>query len=249
MELLKRKLLLQNRPGTVRQKLSVIRAVMRRAYLEGAVSHRTWQKLRDTKTMPKTERSGSGRMLSVDEFRRAWAVIDRTTSRGRLEAATLMAFCTTGLRVGEFIGLKHEDYTAPVLEITNTKTYVTRDVRASLPMQHLLADHIKDQEDLEPWLFQGVGDGYEPGKLSRDKVAYMFERIAKRADIAAFTPHDLRRTTASTLLGNNVDVCTVANVLGHSNVNTTRGYDRRPEQERVAAFQKLSDIFMEASNG
>lgn len=245
LELLQRTLLIHNKPSTVRNKVGVVRGLLRRVYAAGDMPHRQWEAYKLMARLPKTCAAATGRMLAPEVFARIWPALDHTTPRGRLEAAVIFALVTTGMRVSELTSLKTTDYSEPILYITNTKTYIPRDVRASGVLQKLLGAHMLDHDPECPWLFQGVGERCQPGQLNRDKVAFMLEKLARRADIQEFTPHDLRRTVASTLLANNVDVCTVAKVLGHSNVATTQGYDRRPETARVEAFATLSNIFEE----
>ena len=59
------------------------------------------------------------------------------------------------------------------------------------------------------------------------------------ANIAPFTPHDLRRTFAGDLLHANVDIVTVQKLLGHSNPATTAGYDRRGARARQEAVKHI----------
>jgi integrase len=245
LELLQRKLLLHNKPSTVRNKIGVVRSLLRRVYARGEMPRRQYEAFSLIARLPKSSAAATGRMLEPEVFARIWPALDHTTPRGRLEGAVIFALVTTGMRVGELTNLKVTDYSKPTLYITNTKTYIPRDVRASGVLQELLEKHMLDHDPECPWLFQGVGENCHAGQLNRDKVAFMLEKLARRADIAEFTPHDLRRTVASTLLANHVDVCTVAKVLGHRNVQTTQGYDRRPETERIKAFATLSNIFEE----
>ena len=54
-----------------------------------------------------------------------------------------------------------------------------------------------------------------------------------------FSPHDMRRTFVSTLLGVGVDLNTVSKMCGHASVITTAKYDRRPEETKRKAAELL----------
>jgi len=67
------------------------------------------------------------------------------------------------------------------------------------------------------------------------------ELLAKRAAKARVKDlgwHDFRRSVATDLIDGGVDLVLVAGILGHKSVETTAGYDRRPEAARRAALKK-----------
>src|SRR5947199_2217126 len=85
---------------------------------------------------------------------------------------------------------------------------------------------------------------YPPATMYRLLLGYL-ERLpqgapAEGADGAAprcpYTPHSLRATAATLLLGAQVDIRKVQELLGHRHVTTTQIYDKR----RIAAAEGAS---------
>jgi integrase/recombinase XerD len=64
-------------------------------------------------------------------------------------------------------------------------------------------------------------------RLSEQGVYHILDTRRQQANMASFTPHDLRRTFAGDLLDAGVDLSTVQKLMGHANANTTAGYEKR----------------------
>lgn len=75
--------------------------------------------------------------------------------------------------------------------------------------------------------------------LSPHGVWRALGRLAARASVAHFTPHDLRRTFITTLLTQGVDIALVARLAGHASIQTTALYDRRSDRLALEAVQAL----------
>jgi len=85
-------------------------------------------------------------------------------------------------------------------------------------------------------------DGKIEGKGITAQAIY--KALAKRgaaARVAHFSPHDLRKTFASELIDASGDLSAVQQLMGHANVETTVGYDRRGEKakKKVAGLLHL----------
>ena len=61
----------------------------------------------------------------------------------------------------------------------------------------------------------------------------------QRAGLEKVTPHTLRHTFARTLLATGVPLSDVADLLGHSSLDTTRVYTKASETDLVAAVARL----------
>jgi integrase len=104
-----------------------------------------------------------------------------------------------------------------------------------------LRDWLAVRGDAPGALFTRIGKG---GKLTHEgltaqAVYYVFDERAEAAGVAAFSPHDMRRTFAGDMLDAGVDIATVQKLMGHSNVSTTAGYDRRGERAKKDAAKRL----------
>ena len=85
-------------------------------------------------------------------------------------------------------------------------------------------------------------------RLTPQAIYHLLAMRAKRTGVKFFTPHDLRRTFVSNLLDAGVDIATVAKMAGHSNIQTTARYDRRPEEAKQRAARLLHIPYTKREN-
>ncbi len=166
--------------------------------------------------------------LSADEVRRLMKVPNLRAPTGLRNRAILMLMHRSGLRVSETCGLH------------------LRDVRWDEGMIHLRPEITKGQREavayfdeqtqamLERWV--DVRRQYAAGKphlfttlkggpVSRHYCFQMIRRYARRAGIdRPISPHTLRHTYATELLGEGFNIIEVQNLLRHSDVRTTTIY-------------------------
>lgn len=78
-----------------------------------------------------------------------------------------------------------------------------------------------------------------------DSFAGWLRKFTKRHDLPHLHPHGFRHTNASILIGNGVDVVTVANRLGHSDVSTTLDiYSHAINEAKAKASETLADVML-----
>jgi integrase/recombinase XerD len=76
-------------------------------------------------------------------------------------------------------------------------------------------------------------------RLSDKAIVHILKERADEAAIKSFSPHDLRRSFISGLLSSGVDLVTVSAMAGHASVTTTAKYDRRGEEAKRQAAERL----------
>jgi integrase/recombinase XerD len=83
------------------------------------------------------------------------------------------------------------------------------------------------------------GGEIEIRNMTPQAILLIVQKRATEAGVESFSPHDFRRTFCSALLDAGVDIVTVQKLAGHASPVTTAKYDRRGEETKRRAVQKL----------
>jgi site-specific recombinase XerD len=75
--------------------------------------------------------------------------------------------------------------------------------------------------------------------ITGQAVYYVLSTRARQAGVAAFSPHDLRRSYVGDLLDEGADLSVAQQLAGHASPATTAGYDRRGERAKEQAANRL----------
>jgi integrase len=84
------------------------------------------------------------------------------------------------------------------------------------------------------------GGEIEIRNMTPQAVLLIVQKRAQSSGVESFSPHDFRRTFCSDLLDAGVDIVTVQKLAGHASPVTTAKYDRRGEEVKRRAVQRLS---------
>ncbi len=187
------------------------------------------------------DNSAAGRVLTVEELVSLFRVCAQDESlMGIRDSALLATLYSTGLRRSELLALDVADY--------NDGTLTVRGKGNKVRLAYIVGEA---KTMLERWLaipgrigeavFVAIGKG---GKITENRLdgrslAEVLRKRAGEAGIPLFSPHDIRRTTATHLLDKGIDIGTVQQMLGHRHVATTLLYDRRGERAKQKAAKIL----------
>lgn len=205
--------------------------------------------------------------LTLEEMRRMLeqaATGDELTKRQQAyhkltvkrDYALLSLFLGTGVRVSECVGINIAD-----VDLENNAVLVTRkggnQVVLYFPPEvaEALAEYMLEREKIEtlPGHEDALFLSLQKRRITQRAVQLL---VKKYAAVAAplktrISPHKLRSTFATNLYNTTGDIYLVADVLGHSSVDTTRRHyaDMTDARRRMAAEHVDIPSFDDAANG
>jgi site-specific recombinase XerD len=229
-------------PNTCNRFLSALRGVLRECWRLGYMSAEDYQHACDLRSV-RGETLPAGRGLAEGEILALVQACQRDASpAGVRDAAIIGILYTCGLRRAELVSLELAD-----LDI-QTGAVKVLGKRHKERMVYIVGGAL---DALHDWLvlrgreagalFQPVNKGSNivPRGMTAHAIYSMLSKRGAEAQVASFSPHDLRRSFISDLLDAGADISTVAKMAGHYDVRTTMRYDRRPEEVKQKAAALL----------
>ncbi len=172
-------------------------------------------------------RSGLPDYLLPEEVKSLLASIDTRRLPGLRNYAILLCLVRLGLRAKEVacLSLDEIDWRAGVIRLSAGKGRRERELPLPKDLGQAIATYLRRGEARSGSrrLFRAVRGG---GVLSPAAISMVSRRALQEARIGAAHPgaHLLRRTVASHLVQQGASLKSVADLLGHSSLNTTRIY-------------------------
>lgn len=230
-------------PRTVNKVLSAVRGVMHEAWRLGLIAGEDYQRVKDVEGV-KVDTLPAGREIADAEIDALFAACDLTKSAGARDAALLSALCGAGLRRAEIVSLRLEDFDKSTgeLRVLGGKRRKDRTAYLSREACAYMTTWLEHRgEEAGPLLCRVTKGGLVvlDRHLTPKAVWWILSKIVERAAARAASPHDFRRTFISSLLNKNVDIVTISKLVGHADVSTTARYDRRGEEPKRRAVEKL----------
>jgi len=229
-------------PRGANHAICALRGVLKEAWRLGLVPHERYVRATDLARV-RGDAPPTGRVLSLEELVALFHACQQDSSpAGIRDAAMLAVLYGTGLRRSELVGLDLSDYSNQdgIINV-HGKGNTYRFAYAVGEAKVMLERWTGVRGAVEGPLFTPINKvgQLSMARLTCEAVRFILLRRADEASIPAFSPHDLRRTTATHLLEKGVDLAIVQKMLGHKNISTTILYDRRGERAKTSAARIL----------
>ncbi|CAI1751543.1 Tyrosine recombinase XerC [Serratia quinivorans] len=229
--------------STVNMALSALRGVAQAAFNLNCLDAETLARIRSVKRVS-GDIQRKGRALDKSEIR---ALIQAAKQhpqpvRRCRDVAIVLTLCGTGLRAGELVKLERRDYDNGILMVRQGKGRKYRQIHVADAVDKAIRKWLKaSANEAENALFSRIQRNGKTATqpLTTTGLTGILEQLQLTSGIARFTPHDMRRTFITRLLEQCVDINTVRQLAGHSDISTTTRYDYRDEDMKVKASQRL----------
>ena len=229
-------------PATANRHLSALRGVMAECWRLGLTGVEDYRRAVDLAPVRSTS-PPAGRALSAGELAALFATCTGGRPSDARDAALLALGYGTGLRRAELVALNASDYDPETgrLTVRRGKGGKARTVWATHPTRTATEAWLAMRGDASGPLLCPVSKSGQVTirRLSGQAIRAALLRRAGNAQVAAFSPHDLRRTFVGDLLERGADIAAVQQLAGHASVTTTARYDRRPDTARRRAAELL----------
>ncbi len=231
------------KPSMANKNLAALRGVLKECWRLGYMTAEDYHRAADVPTV-KALTLPRGRALSAGEIAALMAACSRDCSpAGSRDAALIAVLYGAGLRRSEAVSLDLSDYNDETgeLAIRGAKGRKDRLAYATNGSAEAVADWLGVRGGDGGAMFCSVNKGGRIAmrRMTDQAVLHILRKRATESGVSSFSPHDLRRSFISDLLDAGADISTAQQLAGHSNIQTTIGYDRRGEATKRKAAELL----------
>lgn len=229
--------------SSVNMALSALRGVAQTAFNLNCMNAEMLARIQSVKRVS-GDIQRKGRALGRPEIR---ALIQAAkqhqhASRRCRDTAIVLTLCGTGLRAGEMVKIERRDYDNGILTVRQGKGRKYREIHVANVVDKAIRAWLKvsaDEDDSA--LFRRVQRNGKTAiqPLTTTGLTGILAELQHTSGIARFTPHDMRRTFITRLLEQGVDINTVRQLAGHSDISTTTRYDCRGESMKISASKRI----------
>jgi integrase/recombinase XerD len=225
--------------------LAGLKGIAKTAFNLGQIDADTMLRINSVKSL-KGNAVRTGRRLSTAEVTKLLAschTIPCPTVRSR-DRAILLVGIGAGLRCSEIcsLNLSDIDFKSGILFVREGKGRKHRQIYLAADILQALLEWKKYRNGNRDALFSKIikSGKVTDSRLSSSGLDYMLASLQTLSSVEKFTPHDLRRTFITQLLEKGVDINTVRQLAGHSDVSTTTRYDKRDVEWQKKASRDMN---------
>lgn len=221
---------------------------IRRAYLKAFFSFLLREGVIEENPIRFARRKDEGRARAVPEeaLQKLLEVPDKKTFAGLRDYVLFLFILDTGIRPGEALKLRREDFDLQAFEVTVPAEVAKTRKKRTLPLSPVVAREVKRLLSLRPleWQEAPVFCSSEGEKLSVAAFARRVRRYSREIGYPV-TPYDLRHSFAVLFLRNGGNVFALQRTLGHADLTMTKRYlaltqeDLKKEHERATPVARL----------
>jgi integrase len=231
-------------PSTINVRLSAVRKLIGEAKRNGILNGEQAARMADIPSIPQ-QGTRLGNWLTREQAKELLTVPDRTTLKGKRDAAILALLVGCALRRAELAALTIEDIQQ------REGRWVIADLRGKGGRIRTVAIPMWVKLLMDTWT---AAAGHNAGRLLRPvskgghvkgeelsdwAVWSVVEQSAKAIGIERFGAHDLRRTCAKLCRKNGGDLEQIKFLLGHASIQTTERYLGSEQEIAVAVNDNL----------
>lgn len=160
--------------------------------------------------------------LSENESFALINVTRKNKNKASRDMAILAVFLNCGLRVSEIINIKLGDIKNNILRVTG-KGSKTREIPLNEMTIYAINQYLRDRPDVEA---DELFITERKAGFSVSGMQYLVKKYMKEANINTkkYSTHDLRHTAATLMHNSGVDIRTIQEILGHTDLSTTQIY-------------------------
>ena len=223
--------------ASIARKLSVVRSFLRHVFRDGRIEANPAELV----TSPRVPRA-LPRNLTVDEMFNLLERIHGDDLASVRDLAILELLYAAGLRVGELVSLDVGDFAMPdrivrVLGKGNKERLVPFGSKAELALRSWFrrSQKLRAKADEVEAAFLNL----RGGRLTTRSVRRVLLRRLREAAIhARVSPHALRHSFATHLLGAGADLRAIQELLGHASLSTTQRYTQVNTDALMAVYDR-----------